>query len=249
MVPRVSKDQLLRFLVSIFLLLSSPLAAEVTVFAAASLRGALDEVHAISPETVTTSYASSAALARQIAQGAPADVFISANQDWALWLEERGLVEASTAQDLLGNRLVLIASKEAPAIALDDLGHELGSDRLAVALIRAVPAGIYAREALSALGQWEAVAANVIETENVRAALRFVALGEARYGITYLTDALAEPRVRILKTLPDLLHSPIRYRVVEIAASPETQRYLAHLTSPMAQEIFEAHGFIWRPDS
>ena len=198
------------------LALAAPMArAEVTVFAAASLMGALDEVAAGWEDRtggeVRLSYAGSSALARQIEAGAPADVFVSANVDWMDELGERGLTEPGSRRDLLSNRLVLVGPAGAAPLALEpglDLAALLDGGRLAMALVDAVPAGLYGREALRSLGLWGAVEPRVAQAENVRAALALVARGEAPLGVVYASDARAEPRVAVVATFPEGSHPP-----------------------------------------
>ena len=245
---------LLRTLIFVFALLAAPLRADdVTVFAAASLKTALDEVattfEAQSGHSITLSHAGSSALARQIEQGAPADLFISANSAWMDYLAERGLIAAETRFDLLSNRLVLIAhGANAAPVDLSpelDLSGLVGDSRLAMALVDAVPAGIYGKAALEHLGLWDQVAAQVAQTDNARAALALVSLGEARFGIVYASDALADPNVTSVATFPEDSHPPIRYPVAAMTGrtGPATQQLLAFLRSPGAGEIFQRHGF------
>ena len=228
-------------------------AQRVTVFAAASLKTALDEVSAAwsakTQKQAAISYAASSALAKQIEQGAPADVFFSADLDWMDHLEEQGLIDKASVRTLLGNEIVLIAPKDsaltltlAPGVPLADM---LGSGRLAMADVRAVPAGKYGKAALESLGVWEAVRAHVAQAENVRAALKLVAAGEAPLGIVYRTDALAEPAVRIVAEFPASSHTPIVYPVARVAASnnPDTEGFLSFVSSPEAAAIFKAQGF------
>ena len=171
----------------------------VVVFAAASLRNALDDVvagyHAATGKAVTVSYAGSSTLARQIEQGAPADIFFSADRDWMTYLSDRKLIATDTERTLLGNEIVLIAPRDSGAgnVAIGnglDLAPLLGADgRLAMANVEAVPAGKYGKAALMNLGGWDKVAGRIVEADNVRAALAFVASGEAPLGIVYATDA------------------------------------------------------------
>lgn len=224
-----------------------------TVFAAASLRNALDDISAAwtqaEDKTVTISYAGSSALARQIEEGAPADLFISADLDWMAYLDERDLIRSDTQLQLLGNRIVLIAHEDADAeieIAPGfDLANLLGEERLAMANVDAVPAGRYGKAALEKLGVWSDVEPNVAQAENVRAALMLVALGEAPYGIVYQTDAAAEPGLRIVGVFPEETHPPIIYPAAVIAesANPDAEAFLAFLQSQTAKELFEAQGF------
>ena len=237
-------------------LLSAPVRAqpaEVTVFAAASLTDALDRVAAAwTAETghrAVLSFAGSSALARQIQQGAPADVFVSASVDWMDAVEASGDLRAGTRRDILGNRLVLIAhGRDAAPVAVDeslDLRAMLGDGRLAMAMVDAVPAGVYGKAALTALGLWDDVAPLVAQSDNVRAALAFVARGEAPLGIVYATDAAAEDAVTVIGTFPAGSHAPITYpaAVTAQAASPVAADFLAYLTSATARESWAGFGF------
>lgn len=239
---------MLRFLslITPILLALSTLAAqaEITVFAAASLRGALDDVNDAYSDEITVSYASSATLARQIQNGAPADVFISANPSWMEVLNKEDLIQNPPAKPLFSNQLVLIGASADPSFNLAELPQSLGPARIAMGLTKAVPAGIYAKEALTTLGFWQAVQPYTIQTDNVRAALRLVALGEADYAIVYRTDALQEPRVHILTDIAQETHAPILYPAGQIAPSAAAQAYLDYLHSAQAQTIFENYGFV-----
>lgn len=238
-------------------LLAGPAAsAEITVFAAASVAPALEEAAAPwareTGHAVTVAPAASSALARQIAQGAPADLFVSASSEWIDWLAARGLVAENTRRPLMGNRLVLVghgADGPTPVTLApgDDIAARLGAEgRLAMALVAAVPAGIYGREALGWLGQWETLAPRVAQADNVRAALALVALGEAPLGIVYATDAAAEPRVHVVGTFPPESHAPIVYAGAAVAgsAAPEAAAELLDwLGGEAAADVFAAHGF------
>lgn len=224
---------------------------ELTVFAAASLKDALDEAaRGYDPAVkVVVSYAASSALAKQIENAAPADLFISADLDWMDYLEARKLIDPGTRFNLLRNRLVLIAPANSggtieikPGFAL---AQALGDGRLAMANPDAVPAGKYGKAALQHLGTWTAVAGKVASTENVRAALALVARGEAPFGIVYLTDAIADKKVRIVGQFPDGSHPAIIYPAAVIAGSKNTQArsFLNYLGSPAARAIFSRHGF------
>lgn len=222
------------------------------VFAAASLAEALDEVdRAFTDQThigVKTSYAASSVLAKQIEAGARADVFFSADREWMDYLDKRGGVRAGSRHDLLGNRLVLIAPldskvqlKIAPGFSL---AQALGGGRLATADPDSVPAGLYARGALTKLGVWEALAPRLARAENVRAALAYVARGEAPLGIVYETDALADKRVRVVDVFPADTHPPIVYpEALTAGAQPEGAQYQAFLQSATARHIFARYGF------
>lgn len=223
----------------------------VTVFAAASLKSALDDiVAAYQPYgPIVVSYGGSSALARQIQYGAPAQVFISANPDWMDVLEQDGLLAAQSRVPLLTNRLVLIASAENDArLTLQkgaDLIGLLGDDRLAMALVDAVPAGQYGQMALKSLGLWDSVKNQIAQTDNVRAALRLVALGETPFGIVYATDAVLDPGVRVVAEFPGQSHAPITYpaAILKDPFSTEAKMFFDYLTGPDAWQVFKAHGF------
>jgi molybdate transport system substrate-binding protein len=233
--------------------LAQPQAAGVTVYAAASLKNALDEVDAAftakTQTLVRASYGASSALARQIEQGAPADVFISADADWMDYAAERHLIVAASRRDVLSNHLALIApadSKVRLAIRKGmPLAAALGDGRLAIAGPE-VPAGKYGRASLSALGVMDSVKDKLAPAENVRSALAFVARGETPLGIVYDTDAETEPKVRIVGLFPDATHAPIVYPAALIAASQNAAAggYLGFLRGPEATAIFRKYGFI-----
>lgn len=234
---------------------ASPLLAqdELTVFAAASLKNALDEVNAACAadigEKAAISYAGSSALAKQIEEGAPADVFISADLAWMAYLSERNLTRKDTELELLANRLVLIApaaSTAATEIAPGfDLAGLLGEGKLAMANVDAVPAGKYGKAALEKLGVWASVEADVAQAENARAALALVSTGEAPAGIVYRTDAAADPKVKILATFPEETHPPIVYPVAQTATSTHAgaRAFLDCLQTAKAKVLFEKQGF------
>ncbi len=225
----------------------------VTVFAAASLKNALDKINlACETETggaATISYAASSALAKQIEQGAPADIFFSADRDWLAYLSDKGLTIKDTETRLLGNRIVLIAAADSPVETVIapgfDLAGLLGGGRLAMANVDAVPAGKYGKAALEHLGAWAAVEGKVAQAENVRAALALVSTGEAPIGIVYQTDAAAAKRVRIIATFPDDSHPPIVYPVARLAGSTGdgADAFMKCLLGKRAGELFEAQGF------
>jgi molybdate transport system substrate-binding protein len=226
---------------------------KVTVFAAASLKNALDAVNAACEtdvgERATVSYAASSALARQIEQGAPADVFMPADLDWMKYLSDRNLIKVDTEVKLLGNSIVLVAPADLQAEAKIEKGFDLaallGDGRLAMANVDAVPAGKYGKAALEELGVWASVESKVAQAENVRAALKLVSTGEAPLGIVYRTDAAADPTVRIVGTFPENSHPPIVYPVAQTAefADGDTPAFLKCLQSAKAKELFEAQGF------
>ncbi|HTX49533.1 MAG TPA: molybdate ABC transporter substrate-binding protein [Caulobacteraceae bacterium] len=228
----------------------------VTVFAAASLKNALDDVDAAyaakTGKQVRASYAASSALARQIEQGAPADVFISADPDWMDYVAQRRLIVNASRRDLLTNHLALIAPA-ASRIALRigkgmPLAAALGDGRLAVAGPD-VPAGKYAKASLGTLGVWDSVAGKLAPADNVRGALLFVARGETPLGIVYDTDAKVEPKVRIVGLFPDSSHPPIRYPAALVAsgANPDAAAYFTFLQGPEAAAVFRKYSFIVLP--
>lgn len=225
----------------------------VTVFAAASLKTALDEiVQHYSRQTgdvVQVSYAASSALARQIQYGAPADIFISANSGWMDHLQQKGLLREGSRFDLLSNKLVLIAAP-GNTLQLDiaphfDLVGGIGESWLAMALIDAVPAGIYGKAALQSLGVWDDIRHRAAQSNNVRAALILVATAEAALGIVYATDAKADPRVRIVDVFPATSHPKILYPAARLQDSenPDALVFLGFLKTPTARIIFNRNGF------
>jgi molybdate transport system substrate-binding protein len=229
------------------------------VFAAASLKNALDGVNAAwkreSGKEATISYAASSSLAKQIEQGAPADIFISADEDWMDYLAARKLIMPATRFNLLANTLVLIAPKDstleatiAPSFPLASL---IGDGRLAVANVDSVPAGKYAKAALTKLGAWETVKDKTAQVENVRAALALVSRGETPLGIVYGTDAHSDPKVKVLATFPETTHPPIIYPAAETTAatSSDAAAFLAFLKSSAARAVFEAEGFVFQASS
>lgn len=232
-------------------LLALPATAEnVTVFAAASLKNALDEVAAeFMQETghdVTISYAGSNTLAKQIIEGAPADLFISASKDWMHHVEAAGLIERRA--DLLGNRLVLIAHGAVQPVQISsdmDLAGLLDGGKLAMALVDSVPAGQYGKAALEDLGLWDDVRADVAQSDNVRAALALVATGEAPLGIVYATDAAAEDGVTIVGEFPSGSHPPITYPAALLTGASDDADRAFHdaLSDSAADAVFERHGF------
>lgn len=229
-------------------------AQNVTMFAAASVKDALDEIDAQNQARggakAAISYASSSALAKQIESGAPADIFISADLDWMDYVEKRKLVKAGTRTNLLRNEIVLIAPADSKASfrigPKFPLAKLLGDGRLAMADPDSVPAGKYGKAALETLEVWSTVAGRVARAENVRAALAFVSRGEAPFGIVYRTDASADRKVRIVGAFPANSHPPIVYpagMLVE-GKSPAAEKYFQFIKSAEAQAIFRKHGFV-----
>ena len=242
-------------------LCASPVSAQsnnVVVFAAASLKSALDAVAAEwqrqTGTKVTISYAATPALARQIEQDAPGQIFISADVDWMDYVAQKKLIRADSRVNLLGNRIVLIVPKEkAQTVEIKpgfDLARILGDGRLAMANVDAVPAGKYGKAALEKLGVWASVTSKLAQAENVRAALLLVSRGEAAAGIVYQTDAASDPNVAIIGTFPEHTHPAIVYPVAlttkaagNEAAGAQPAAFLAYLRGPKAKPLFEAQGF------
>ena len=248
-------------ILSFLLAATPPLAAQeqITVFAAASLKNALDDANAAfakaSGVKVVASYAASSALAKQIEQGAPADVFVSADLQWMDYAAERKLIKPDTRVNLLGNKLVLIAPQDSkldkvtiakgPGDLPFDIARLAGDGRIAVADVKAVPAGLYAKAALESLGAWTAAEGKLAMAENVRATLAFVARGETPIGIVYATDAKIEPKVKIVGVFPDSSYPPVTYPMAAtaVATNAGVARYLEFLRRPAAKAIFERYGF------
>lgn len=240
--------------VAALLAVSAPArAGDVTVFAAASLKDAMDDVADLWAETTDhtakVALAGSSTLARQIQQGAPVDVFISANTAWMDRLEADGLIVAERRVDLLRNTLVLVGHGHGDdAVDLSDpaaLPARLGDGRLAMALVEAVPAGIYGKAALQSLGLWRTLEPRVAQADNVRAALALVSTGEAPLGIVYGTDAAADDSVSVLATFPEDSHPPIVYPAAPLADSTNAlaDRFVDFLQGPEARSAFERQGF------
>lgn len=229
----------------------------LTIFAASSLQPSLTAVaQSWQRETgrrIVISYASSAALARQISQGAPADLFVSADRDWMDWAIRNNLIRDGSRRDVLGNRLVLIApAASAVSLAIETgmpLLAALGDGRLAVGDPRSVPVGRYAEAALTALNVWNEVRSRIAGADSARAALTLVARGEAPLGIVYQTDARSEPRVRVMGTFPTNTHPEIVYPFAITAASrsADATAFLDYVSSPAAARIFQADGFVLLP--
>ncbi|UPK03716.1 molybdate ABC transporter substrate-binding protein [Bradyrhizobium sp. 170] len=234
----------------------SPTAAQdksLTIFAAASMKNALDEIDAAytakSGVKITVSYGPSSGLAKQIEQGAPADVFISADTDWMDYAASKKTINESSRVNLLGNSIVLIAPKDSKVDNASigpgfDLAKLAGDGRIATGDVKSVPVGKYGKAALEKLGSWQAAESKFAMAESVRAALTLVARGEAVLGIVYSTDAKAEPGVKIIGTFPADSHPAIVYPVAATTtAKPEASDYLAFLRSTAAKNILEKYGF------
>jgi molybdate transport system substrate-binding protein len=239
----------------LFFAFSAPiaLAADLTIFAAASLKEALDEANAAymrqSGDNVKISFGASSALARQIESGAPADIFVSADLDWMDYLQKRNLVQPATRKNLFGNRLVIAAPADAN-VKIDvrpgfDLAGALKGGHLAMADPEAVPAGKYGKAALEKLGVWGSIESRVARAENVRGALLLVSRHEAPLGIVYATDVAADPGVKVVGVFPPDSHPPIVYPIALTTETrdPAAKRLLDFLASTAVKPIFENHGF------
>jgi molybdate transport system substrate-binding protein len=242
----------------------SPASAEdktLTVFAAASMKNALDDIDAAytakTGVKVNVSYAASSTLAKQIEQGAPADIFVSADTDWMDYATAKKNINEPTRVNLLGNSIVLVAPKDSKidnvTIAQGfDLAKLAGDGKIATGDVKSVPVGKYAKAALEKLGAWTAAEPKFAMAESVRAALTLVARGEAALGIVYSTDAKVEPGVKVVGTFPADSHPPIIYPVAATTtAKPESSDYLAYLRSSAAKTVLEKYGFTYliRPTS
>lgn len=230
----------------------------ITIFAAASLKNALDSAAAAhekaSGQKTVISYAASSALAKQIEQAAPADMFISADLDWMKYLADKSLIKPGSQFSFLGNRLVLVApaaSTSTLKIAKDfALADAIGDGKLAMADVKGVPAGKYGKAALEALGVWASVEGKIAQSDNVRSALALVARGEAPFGIVYQTDAVAEKNVKIVDTFPEETHAPIVYPVGITASSLKgdaASAFIAYLKTPDGHAHFTQQGFTILP--
>ena len=226
--------------------------AVLLVFAAASLTNVLEELSTEWERTtgvpVKLSFAASSVLARQIESGGNADVFVSADREWMDYLEARRLIATDSRRNVAGNSLVLIAPADSQTTLQPGpgsaLAEALNNGRLAVADTETVPAGRYARAALTSLGIWDSVSNRLARAENVRTALNYVARGESPLGIVYSTDAQIDPKVRIVATFPDSSHPAISYpAAATLMAGRQSAAYLAFLVSPTAAPIWKKYGF------
>lgn len=233
----------------LMLAFATPVLADPVVFAAASLKTALDEISAdFTAETGVKpliSYDGSGALAKQILADAPADLFISAATNWMDSVDQGGYVLPDSRVDMLGNTLVLISDKADP-VDIADLPAKLGSEHIAMGLLDSVPAGQYGKAALTSLGLWDKIEPQVAQAQNVRAALALVASGEAPYGIVYKTDAAADPNVHVVATFPEGSYPAITYPVALLKDGPDAagaKQFYDYLTQPKAVAILEQQGF------
>ncbi|WP_299012920.1 molybdate ABC transporter substrate-binding protein [uncultured Photobacterium sp.] len=244
------------FSVSCVLGVSNPAwaADKVTIFAAASLTNAMNEVAAVYKEKTgmksTLSFASSSTLARQIAQGAPADIYLSANEKWMDYVEKQQAIEPQSRKSLLKNSLVLVAPDAYPADKIEvnaswDIAKALDGTRLATGDPKHVPAGIYAKESLENIGLWQKASPLLARANNVRSALLLVEKQEAMLGIVYKTDALISDKVKVVAELPNNSHAAITYpiAIVKDKSDEQVEAYYEFLQSDQAREIFEKYGF------
>jgi molybdate transport system substrate-binding protein len=225
----------------------------IIVFAAASLTNALQEIGdgftKVSSIPVKFSFAASSALARQIENGAPTDVFFSADLEWMDYLQSRKLIQVATRHDVLGNQLVLVAPADSKIVLKIGphfaLAKALGAGRLATGDPDSVPVGRYAREALTKLGAWNEVEARLVRADSVRSALAFVDRGEASLGIVYATDAKIDNKVRVVDVFPDNTHLPIIYPIALASrAKADAAEFLSYVQSPAADIVFKRYGFV-----
>lgn len=227
---------------------------DLVIFAAASMKNALDEAAAnwvkeSGKPAPKISYAASNTLAKQLENGAPADLFVSADLDWMDYAASKNLIRPDTRVSLLANRIVLVAGKDSTA-KLDlkpdvDVAGAVGAGRLAMGNVDSVPAGKYGKAALEKLGSWDKVKDKIAQADNVRAALLLVSRGEAPLGIVYATDAAADSQVKVVATFPEDSHPPIVYpvAVTKDSANPDALAFLTYLRSPAAKSLFEKQGF------
>lgn len=225
--------------------------AEITVLAAASLTNALTDIIKTYQKqqgvTIKTSFASSSVLAKQIDNGLPADIFISADKQWMDTLYEQGKIDAASRKEILGNSLVLIAPKGhgfAVKLAKGEALAKAFDGKLCTGETTTVPAGKYAKEALQNLAMWDTIKTRIVGTEDVRAALAFVERGECAAGIVYATDALISAKVEVVGTFPEDSHAPIVYPMALVSQSQEARAFLDYLSQAEAGNVFAHYGFI-----
>lgn len=254
MTQRHSMRYLLSFILLAFSTLSSTLSIadqKITVYAAASLTNAIGEIATQYEKEqavkVVGSYAASSSLAKQIENGAPADVFISADLKWMNYLQDKSKIAVDTRKHLLNNKLVLIAPKGQGFKVQTDKSFDLSKafeGRLCTGDLESVPVGIYAKQSLMSLNWWSGIKTRIVGTQDVRAALAFVERGECAAGIVYETDAKISSKTEIVATLPSESHDPIVYPVAVVTgAKPEAKAFVDYLSSPQAGNIFLKYGF------
>ena len=229
---------------------TSAFAADVNVFAAASMKGALDEIGAAyktkTGNGIVATYAASGPLAKQIEAAAPADVFISADEKWMDELAGKNLIKADTRKDIAGNSLVIVKQKDAKMdVDPAKLAAALGDDKLVIGDPKSVPAGNYAQSALTKLGEWDGLQKNIVMQDNVRAALALVSKGEAKLGIVYGSNVLADPKTEVAATFAEDTHAPVTYPAAVVAASTNDQAaaFVQFLQGDEAAAIFKKDGF------
>ncbi|BBL76396.1 molybdate ABC transporter substrate-binding protein [Methylomagnum ishizawai] len=231
---------------------ATPALADITVYAAASLTAALTDIAKSFEQAhktpVKLSFAASSALAKQIEQGAPADVFISADTKWVDYLDNKGKIDHNSLQKLLGNTLVLIAPKgQGFKVEMKkgfDFAHAFAGN-LCTGTVESVPVGIYAKEALTHLDWWKSLQYRVVGADDVKAALNLIERGECEAGIVYETDAKQSAKVDVVARFPDDTHAPIVYPAVLVTQAGEAQDFLKYLQGPEAQGVFVRYGFKW----
>ncbi len=245
---------LINFLAVISLVFSFATQAKITVFAAASMANVLEEIKSeyikVNPQQeIDFSFASSSVLARQISQGAPAQLFISADQKWMDFLAEKGAIVTDSRRDLVGNRLVMIAPQNSLITSVDlpnaQWHSHLNNTYLAVGDPDHVPAGKYAKAAFIFLGQWNDLETKLARANNVRAALALVERGESPLGVVYATDAVASKKVKTVAIFPENTHPAIEYPIAIVNGqdNEESRKFLAYLRSESAVKIFQQFGF------
>ncbi|MEF9957925.1 MAG: molybdate ABC transporter substrate-binding protein [Acinetobacter sp.] len=225
-------------------------AEPITVYAAASLTNAMTDLDALFEKQkkveVKTSYAGSSTLAKQIEAGAPADVFISADEQWMTYLQNKKLIESNKRVNLLGNRLVLISPKSKPVKIKMDKNFDPSTafqGKLCTGDTKSVPVGKYGKQALTSLGWWPKLAPRLVETEDVRAALNFVARGECQLGIVYATDAAISKDVTVVGIFPISTHTPIVYPLGLVKNNPTSTAFYQFLQGKQANAVFKKYGF------
>jgi len=223
---------------------------KVTVYAAASLTNAINELDVIYEQKnkvqIQTSYAGSSTLAKQIEAGAPADIFISADVQWMDYLQKKQLVSVNDRVNLLGNRLIVIAPKARPIKLKIDKSFDFTrvvQGKWCTGDTKSVPVGKYAKQALTSIGWWDKVSTRLVETEDVRAALNFVARGECQLGIVYATDAAISKNVVIVGTFPENTHQAIIYPIGLVKKNTESMKFYKFLQSSQATKVFKKYGF------
>jgi molybdate transport system substrate-binding protein len=223
---------------------------KVTVYAAASLTNAINELDVIYEQKnkvqIQTSYAGSSTLAKQIEAGAPADIFISADVQWMDYLQKKQLVSANDRVNLLGNRLAVIAPKARPIKLKIDKSFDftrVAQGKWCTGDTKSVPVGKYAKQALISIGWWDKVSTRLVETEDVRAALNFVARGECQLGVVYATDAAISKNVVIVGTFPENTHQAIIYPIGLVKKNTESMKFYKFLQSSQATKVFKKYGF------